>query len=543
MPDPAQKFRSLSEAFLKERNQMFPQVASELGLSEFDGLLGENDATFHREYSELVDSALRSVETLAAIGFAGNDWLDRRGMLAMLRTERLNQSTLETWRTNPQVHCDAAVGCIFGLIIRNATRLRNVLPAIENRLEQLPRFLRQGAAVIRKPVPLWTSLALKTCRGADVFLSGIEEALLRESQNPDRTKDLLFRARGAFADYSRSISRRSPGRSCGFSIGRENFEMLTRERLGLEFSLPEVEAIGHEMVRRLTAELKQEAEKLGRGSPREIIEAAAREWKPTSDSLVDEYTRATVEVRARFEEAGLVTMPENERLDVMLVPEFLKHQFPTAAYHQPGPFAQEQRGVFWVNDLSLSISGSSRRAAEIRQHFGLELTCAHEGYPGHHLQFVTQNRHPSRLRRQFAHAIFYEGWTLWCEKMCIDYGIWESPYARLIQLNDALWRAWRIVIDCGLHCGEMNYREACVKLIEGAGFTLKRAQGDVNWYTGAPTVPMSYLLGLLELEELRRELVEVGGWTIREFNDWILGFGAMPWSWIRRSGLGRKPIS
>ncbi len=522
---------------------MFPQEASELGLSEFDGLLGENDAAFHREYAELVDSALRGVEALPSIGFVEDDWLDRRGMLAMLRTERLNHAVLETWRTNPQLHCDAAVQSVFGLIIRNANRLKNVLPAIESRLEQLPRFLRQGATVIRKPVPLWTSLALKTCQGADVFLSGIREPLFQVSNNPARIEELLIRARRAFTGYSRSISRKAPGPNSGFSIGREHFEMLTRERLGLEFSLPEIAAIGHEMVRRFTAELKHEAAKFGRRSPREIIEAAAGEWKPSSDSLVAEYAHATAMVRARFEEAGLVTWPGNERLDVMLVPEFLKHHFPTAAYHQPGPFARKQRGIFWVNDLSLGISSSSLRAAEIRQHFGLELTCAHEGYPGHHLQFVIQNRHSSRLRRHFAHAIFYEGWTLWCEKMCVDYGIWKSPYARLVQLNDALWRAWRIVIDCGLHSGELNFREACKKLIEGAGFTLKRAQGDVNWYTSAPTVPMSYMLGLLELEKLQHEVVAVGSWTIREFNDWILGFGAIPWSWIRRSGIGRKPAS
>jgi hypothetical protein len=543
MPRLSQKFRSLAQRFLDERNHMFPQEASELGLSEFDGLLGDNDEAFHRTYTELVDSSLDEIEALPAIEFAGNDWLDRRGMLARLRTERLNHAKLETWRTNPQVHCDAAVQSVFGLIIRNATRISNVLPAIESRLEQLPRFLRQGAAVIRKPVPLWISLAIRTCQGADMFLSRIEDVLLPVSENPARVEALLLRARGAFADYSRSISRKSPGRSSGFSVGRENFEVLMRERLGLDLSLPEVEAIGRELVGHLTTELKKETAKFGRRSPREIIEMAAREWKPASDSLVAEYERATKVVRSRFEKAGLVTMPDKERLDVMLVPEFLKHQFPTAAYHQPGPFARKQEGIFWVNDLSIGISSASRRAAEIRQHFGLELTCAHEGYPGHHLQFVTQNRHPSRLRRHFAHAIFYEGWTLWCEKMCIDYGIWEAPYARLIYLNDALWRAWRILIDCGLHSGKLNYGEACRKLVEGVGFTLKRARGDVNWYTSAPTIPMSYLLGRLELEKLYREHVTVGGWKVCEFNDWILSFGALPWSWIKRSGIGRKPTS
>ena len=97
------------------------------------------------------------------------------------------------------------------------------------------------------------------------------------------------------------------------------------------------------------------------------------------------------------------------------------------------------------------MADPAKRRAEVRQHFGLELTCAHEAYPGHHVQFVIQNRHPSRLRRLFAHSIFYEGWTLWCERMCVEQGIYTAPEARLMQLHDALWRAYRIVIDCGLH--------------------------------------------------------------------------------------------
>src|SRR5207244_11975781 len=136
-----------------------------------------------------------------------------------------------------------------------------------------------------------------------------------------------------------------------------------------------------------------------------------------------------------------------------------------------------------------------------------ELTCAHEAYPGHHVQFVIQNRHRSRLRRLFHHAIFYEGWTLWCEKMCVEKRIYESPHARLMQLSDALWRAHRIVIDCGLHSGKMSYAAATKRLQEGVGFTAARARGDVNWYTSSPTVPMSYLLGRLEVERLHAQLV------------------------------------
>src|SRR5690606_38028347 len=117
----------------------------------------------------------------------------------------------------------------------------------------------------------------------------------------------------------------------------------------------------------------------------------------------------------------------------------------TAAYNAPPPFSRKQEGIFWVNDLSLLQDSPQKKQAEVRQHFGLELTSAHEGYPGHHLQFAIQNRHPSRLRRLANHAIFYEGWTMWCEFLAVEKGLIDNPYARLQQTHDALWRAYRIV--------------------------------------------------------------------------------------------------
>ena len=73
--------------------------------------------------------------------------------------------------------------------------------------------------------------------------------------------------------------------------------------------------------------------------------------------------------------------------------------------------------------------------------------------------------------------------------------------------------------------------------MNGVGFTAQRAESDVNWYTSAPTVPMSYLIGRLELEKMHAKLVIGSGWSLKKFNDWILSYGAIPWSWIWQSAL------
>jgi uncharacterized protein (DUF885 family) len=217
----------------------------------------------------------------------------------------------------------------------------------------------------------------------------------------------------------------------------------------------------------------------------------------------------------------------------------MREHFPTAAYSSPGAFEKRQRGTFWVNDLGATKKDPAEKLREERQHFGLELTSAHEGYPGHHLQFAIQNRHQSHIRRLSSHAIFYEGWTMWCEKLAVEKGWVKGPHAqlaRLQQLHDALWRAYRIIIDCGLHSGKLTHEAAAQMLVEGVGFTSARARADVNWYTCQPTVPMSYLLGRLELERVKSHLIEGEGWSLRKFHDWALSHGAVPWRWIEQSG-------
>ncbi len=527
-------FRGIVDRFLNETHDRFPESASRLGLDEFNSRLGRNDERSYRAQIRLLERTLTTIEKMPEASFSGDDWLDRRAFLAMLRTELLNARDLQRWRNNPQIHCDAAVEAIFDLVIRYADNLEPVLPAIESRLARLSDYLAAGAACLKNPIPLWTRLARRSCEGATKFLNEIENELLRHSRSPGRTKRLLNAGAAAFADYAGVISRKPPGEVRGYTVGRANFEFLMRERLGFDWTLPEALANGRRLVDQMQYLLQREAARHGSKDARRMLEEAAARWTPRGP-LIEEYRSTTFAIKSRLAELGIATLPRGESLKVLPAPPFLRHHFPTAAYNAPPPFSEKQEGIFWVNDLSLGIAEPKKKLAEIRQHFGLELTSAHEAYPGHHLQFAIQNRHPSKLRRLSGHSIFYEGWTMWCEQLVVERGLVQGRYARLQQIHDALWRAHRIVIDCGLHGGSLSYEAACKILVKGVGFTKARAAGDVNWYTSSPTVPMSYLLGRIEVQKLHHRFVDREGWPLQQFNDWILSHGAIPWSWIIRA--------
>ena len=528
------EFESAATEWLDGTCELFPEQASKLGFRKFDALLGGNSARERAAHIALLERTLGRIEALPEVLFQGDAWLDRRGMLAMLRVGLLRERDLREWQTNPQIHCNAAIDSVFELVVRGAEKLARVVPAIESRLAKLPDYLRAGAECVRNPDPLWSSLAVRSCAGAVEFLEGLEPELARSSAHPERLRRDLCAATRAFNDFADAISRKKQGAKGGFAIGRERLEFLIREQLGLDLSLPEVRAIGLREIARHESLLAEAAKKYGRRSARDLIDEAAANWTPQKP-LLDFYREATLRIQKKLRKSGLVTPPTGDRLKVLPVPPFLKHQFPTAAYSAPEPFSRDRTGIFWVNDLSLDQPTPARRLAEVRQHHGLELTCVHEGYPGHHLQFVVQFGHRSRWRRLFSHAIFYEGWTMWCEKMAVERGLVDFPGADLIQLHDALWRAHRIVIDCGLQEGSLKHAQAASMLQRGVGFTAARAKGDVNWYTSSPAVPMSYLLGRLEVEKLHGRLVEGRGWSLKKFNDWMLSHGALPYSWIMRA--------
>ncbi|MEO6054800.1 MAG: DUF885 domain-containing protein [Chthoniobacterales bacterium] len=531
-------FYRITNKFLAETYARYPQWASRLGLTKFHGRLGNNSAATHQAQISLIERTLLQVEGLAEDAFYGDDWLNRRAFIAWLRTDLVREKILRRRERNPQIHCEEATEAIFHLLVRYSGNLRKMVPQIESRLKEVPKFLAEGLRQLRNPVPLWAKLARSTVKGSMEFFSEIEPEIVRLSSNPKRTKKLFADVQKALGNYRKGIAKKPLGNARDYQTGPELFELLTRERLGISLSITEIESIGRRQITKIKQELKAEAKRFGSASVDNILKSAREQWKISGD-LRAIYEKKTFGIRDNLEHLKLVSLPAQENLKVLDVPAFLRSQFPTAAYSQPGAFDRKQEGIFWVNDL-----GKGKPAAEAlrerQQHFGLELTCAHEAYPGHHLQFVIQNNHPQKLRRLFEHSVFYEGWTLWCEKLSVEKGLIRHPQAKLQQLHDSLWRAYRILIDCGLHSGKMSIQQAMDVLVKGLGFTKSRARAEINWYSSAPTVPMSYLLGRLEVERLFRWFTKNRSRDLRAFNDWLLSYGAVPQNWIWES-LRRQP--
>jgi uncharacterized protein (DUF885 family) len=518
------------EAVLKDS----PAYATSVGLKSGEGKLGRSGISFELKQEKRRQGTLAALDLISPRDLSAEQHLDRLALRSRLLHEsedfqrgrhRLEPSGLEQ-----------VLNVVLMELIRGDDERLRAARNLRSLLARTPAYLDESQTLLDRPERVWRKVMEQTAAGIPALLGAVKLYLGRvEPQSSDA--QLIAGAERALADYRDAVLERPLARPGAFAVGGAILQRRVRDELGLDYTLGQIEALATAEIGRVQALLQTACRKYGKNRDAdEIIAEARSRWNPKEDLLMV-YRRETTRIADAFREAGAVTFPQHETLQVRPVPEFMRPLFPTAAYLQPGAFERRQRGIFWVNDLSLAKQAEAEKRAERAQHFGLTLTCAHEAYPGHHLQFVTANRHPRRWRRLFAHAVFYEGWTLWCEQMMVDLKVDRSPWLIVQQRHDALWRCHRILVDLRLQTGRYTYEQGVRHMQKHLGFTKARAEADVNWYTAQPAVPMSYWLGRLENERLRQRLVAGRGWSLQQFNNWLLSFGTLPQSWLERYGL------
>jgi len=138
-------------------------------------------------------------------------------------------------------------------------------------------------------------------------------------------------------------------------------------------------------------------------------------------------------------------------------------------------------------------------------------TAYHEGVPGHHLQVAIATINSEKLSR-FQRNTFVsghgEGWALYAERLMDEFGFLENPEFRLGYLYAQAFRAARIVIDTGIHCGfaipqssswhpgEQWTPELMLEFLSAHSSSDDEFnRSEINRYLGWPGQAISYKLG------------------------------------------------
>jgi uncharacterized protein (DUF885 family) len=264
----------------------------------------------------------------------------------------------------------------------------------------------------------------------------------------------------------------------------------------------------------------------------EVLDRVKGDQPPDFEAALGAYRELMMQARQHVIDHDIATVPPDDRIRVIETPAFLRNVIPFAAYFQPPRFEPDPEGIYIVTP---SVDGSP---GAMREHnrSSIANTSIHEAYPGHHLQLLCSNSHPSLVRILIDAPEFVEGWGMYSEQMMREEGFDTGLMSRFAMYTDAIWRACRIVLDVRLHRGEIGVDEATDFLVEHTGFERPQAQAEVFRYTYTPTYQLSYLLGKTLILRLRDEERRRLGrdFSLGRFHDRMLYAGNLPISYHRR---------
>ncbi len=155
---------------------------------------------------------------------------------------------------------------------------------------------------------------------------------------------------------------------------------------------------------------------------------------------------------------------------------------------------------------------------------------AHEGRPGHELQFTAMvERGVSLARTLFAfNSVNVEGWALYAEAEMVPY---EPLDGQLIALQLRLLRAARAMLDPMLNLGLIDRERAGKVLTDEVMVSRAMARQELDRYTfNAPGQAGAYFYGYSRIMELRAETELALGdkFDRMAFNNFLLDQGLLP---------------
>jgi uncharacterized protein (DUF885 family) len=409
---------------------------------------------------------------------------------------------------------------MWDLTVAPITKLFDALPNTPDehyhaRLAAVPEFLRKsaerhrtGVAAGRLPVAARAKAAVGRL---DQYLSGSE---LSRGQASDQ---ILADIRPAFVAY-RDLLDELPGRPpenpglCWLPGGEAGYAALARMHTTTARTPEQLHQAGLDAM----ARLEEEFQLIGKAPAHEVRERIRTDpgMRYRSVEEVLAIPRAAIERAEREAPNWFGRMPEQKcRVE------------PTPAERAPGQSVASYspaKAVYHANTYRW----------ESRDRCIAEANAFHEAVPGHHFQITLagQLTDVPKLRRVAWINAYLEGWSLYCERLADEMGLYSADEYRLGMLVMEAVRAARLVVDTGLHAFGWSREQVVAYLRANTAMNEVEVQQETDRYIETPGQALSYLSGKLELDRIRAAAqARLGArFDIRAFHDLVLGLGPVP---------------
>lgn len=525
MEQAQEHFTALQQEYYQAWLRYHPEESVLLGKHEHAQLLRSHN---HDDIGALITlnhKLLSALDELDTESLDNQQQIDARILRGAAQIE-LHELEERDWRyRNPVTYLP--VDGLFQLLTHP---VKDVHTAIKHKLEAIPEHIRGAQSLLSQSpeqvVPAWLENAIEQGHsGADFLRNLVRHPLLTKLfSNPAKLQPLLDEAAKSLEGFARFLESDISAHASGdFACGTTHFNRLLNERHFLATDVDAVIALGERLYKKTRQELADITQKMQGNDDVDALLEKIRSNHPDKDHVLDIYRERMRATTSWLEESDIVSLPKEQSLTIQQTPGFLSSHIPFAAYDPPMLNDKNQHGYYYIT--------IPENDEELKEHnyTSIHLTCAHEAFPGHHMQFVLANQycHDNIVRTLNTSASMYEGWALYCEQLVIDQGLLVNDEHRFMSLRDRLWRCLRIIIDCSIHTGKMTLQQAVDKLVSELGFSEQQARGELSWYTAAPTTPLCYATGCEMITLARKQIVEGSNADLQLFHDSLLKHGSI----------------
>lgn len=507
-----------------------PTYATFLGLHEYDDKMPSLKREIVLEQIELFKKYLKVLEDMDDTDLDFDRKIDRKLAIDTLKLHVFELEEIRNWEKNPDVS-DVIGGALFPLFTREFAPFEERVQNMIKRLEKTPKMIEEAKTCITKPVKLWKEMTIEACQQMPMFFMIIANAI----KNPElkekfaKTAEKTTTALQKYIEWVKTLETTDE-----YAIGKEKFEKLMELR-GL-WKSDKILALGKKYLRDEKEKLLKICKEIDPNAKwQDVVEKVKSEKPKNFKEVIENYRKSTQRAKEFVIKHDIATMPENETLEIIETPSYLRHVIPFAALFSPGKFEKIKKSIYIVTPYE------EEEMLKEHSYPSIINTSVHEAYPGHHLQLTCAAYNPSYVRI-FGHgAEFVEGWAHYCEELMGEKGFSQDPKVDLIRTTDIIWRACRIIVDIKLSCGEMSFDEAVEFLVANTGMKKDAAVAEVKRYTQNPGYQLSYLLGKHLIKELKKEYEEFKGdkFSEKEFHDKMLYAGSLPIKYHREILLSR----
>ena len=512
-----------------------PAFGTFVGIHTEDERLG--DGSRDAVEQEIADERahLAKVEAIDPAALSETGRIERELELHNLRRSLFDVEVHRVWERRSTA-MDGVGDPLFALFARDFAPLPERLRSMTARMEEVPDHLAQHRTRATVPqVRLWQELELDSARDMPSLFNEIIAAA--EGVLPDadlkRLTSASDRAKQAIEEYQGFLRETLATAVDDWALGGDAYDELIGLRAFDGLDADQILEIGEQQLAENKAKRIDAAWEIDPTVDEPtVVDRIKRDHPDTFEEALEAYRDVMVRARQHLIDRKIVTVPADERINVIATPEYLRNVIPFAAYFDPPKFDSNPSGIYVVTP---SV-GADPNAMREHNRSAISNTSIHEAYPGHHLQLSVAMRHPSLTRLIVDAPEFAEGWGMYSEQMMREQGFDDAPNFRLNMYTDAIWRAVRIILDVRMHRGEISVPDAIRLMVDETSFEEANARAEVHRYTYTPSYQLSYLLGKVLLLQLRTDEQHRLGtaFDLRRFHDTLLENGSLPISFHRR---------